>query len=116
MISEVDRTSHSGETYVELSLPDPNTVRWVSSRKLAIIHAITEGVISIEDACTTYNLSVEELTSWSKLASRHGRNGLKVTKLSSYRRSDENGDREPPTDPRTRPVRTSRLGHYGVTR
>ncbi len=74
-----------------IHLPPPNTARWVKSRKLAVIEAIDNGVLTNDQACQRYNLSPEELDSWKRLLSQHGPGALRTTHINRYRRSD-NGE------------------------
>lgn len=67
-------------------LPAPNTKRWHVDRKAQVVRGVREGVISIEDACRRYGLSVEEFNSWQHLIDEHGRLGLRVTYGKLYRR------------------------------
>ncbi len=66
-------------------LPPPSTKRWVIRRKAAVVTAVRAGVISLEDACQRYHLSVEEFLSWQRLIERHGMRGLRATRLQDYR-------------------------------
>ncbi len=66
-------------------LPPPNTKRWVIRRKAAVVAAVRTGVLSLEDACERYQLSVEEFLSWQRLIDRHGLPGLRATRLQDYR-------------------------------
>lgn len=66
-------------------LPPPDTKRWVIRRKAAVVAAVRSGSISLEDACTRYNLSLEEFLSWQRLIDRHGVRGLRATRLQEYR-------------------------------
>ena len=67
------------------SLPPANTKRWVIRRKAEVVAAVRAGVISLEDACNRYTLSVEEFLSWQRLVDSHGLPGLRVTRLQDYR-------------------------------
>ncbi|PWC35314.1 DUF1153 domain-containing protein [Azospirillum sp. TSO22-1] len=67
------------------SLPAPDTRRWVSSRKQAVVLAVRTGTLSMTEACDRYGLSVEEFLSWDALFSRGGRRALRVTKLREFR-------------------------------
>jgi hypothetical protein len=67
------------------SLPPTNTKRWVIRRKAEVVAAVRAGVISLEDACQRYTLSVEEFLSWQRLVDSHGLPGLRVTRLQDYR-------------------------------
>jgi len=66
-------------------LPARDTKRWVSSRKALVVIAVQGGLISLDDACTRYNLSIEEFISWERLVDRHGVPGLRVTHAKRYR-------------------------------
>lgn len=79
-------------------LPPPNTQRWVKSRKIAVIKAIENGVLSDEAACTRYNLSQEELDSWKKALNRFGPGALRTTHLNRYRRQDTVRNGQPPVN------------------
>jgi hypothetical protein len=67
------------------SLPPTDTKRWVIRRKAEVVAAVRAGVISLEDACKRYTLSVEEFLSWQSLVDSHGLPGLRVTRLQDYR-------------------------------
>lgn len=66
-------------------LPSPNTRRWVARRKATVVTAVRSGLISLEEACRRYTLSVEEYLSWERAIERHGLPGLRVTRLQDYR-------------------------------
>jgi len=66
-------------------LPPPNTKRWVIRRKAEVVAAVRNGVISLDDACRRYTLSIEEFLSWQRLIENHGVPGLRVTRLQDYR-------------------------------
>src|SRR6266702_8641325 len=69
-------------------LPPANTKRWVIRRKAEVVAAVRSGVISLEDACNRYKLSMEEFLSWQRLIDSHGLAGLRVTRLQDYRSTD----------------------------
>jgi len=66
-------------------LPSQNTKRWVIRRKAQVVVAVRSGLLSLEEACDRYNLSVEEFLSWQRLIDRHGIGGLRATRLQQYR-------------------------------
>ena len=47
-------------------LPPQNTKRWVIRRKAEVVAAVRGGLLSLEEACQRYTLTVEELLSWAK--------------------------------------------------
>jgi hypothetical protein len=72
------------------SLPPPETKRWVIRRKAEVVAAVRAGLLSLEEACARYTLSVEEFLSWQRLVDSHGLPGLRVTRLQDYRALDRN--------------------------
>lgn len=70
-------------------LPPPNTKRWVIRRKAEVVTAVRSGIISLEDACSRYKLSIEEFLSWQRLIDSHGLAGLRVTRLQDYRANEK---------------------------
>ncbi|HIC81011.1 MAG TPA: DUF1153 domain-containing protein [Kiloniellaceae bacterium] len=67
-------------------LPPPSTRRWVIRRKAEVVTAVRAGLLTLEEACERYNLSVEEFLSWQSLIDKHGMRGLRTTRLQQYRR------------------------------
>ncbi len=72
-----------------VDLPPASTKRWVIRRKAAVVSAVRTGVISLEEACARYHLSVEEFLSWQRMIDRHGVRGLRTTRLQEYRGNDQ---------------------------
>jgi hypothetical protein len=70
-------------------LPSPDTKRWVVRRKAVVVQAVRNGMISLQEACRRYNLSVEEFLAWQRAIERYGIPGLRVTRLQIYRDTDE---------------------------
>jgi Protein of unknown function (DUF1153) len=66
-----------GEPLTLDSLPPSGTTRWVVRRKAE--------VLTVEDACERYNLSVEEFLLWQKAIEKNGMPGLRVTRVQYYR-------------------------------
>jgi hypothetical protein len=66
-------------------LPSPSTKRWVIRRKAEVVTAVRTGLLTLEEACERYHLSVEEFLSWQKLIEKHGMRGLRTTRLQQYR-------------------------------
>ena len=76
-------------TMTEQDLPPPNTKRWVMRRKAEVVAGVRCGLISLEEACQRYTLSVEEFLSWQRLIDSHGVRGLRATRLQDYRSGDD---------------------------
>jgi hypothetical protein len=66
-------------------LPAPGTKRWVIRRKAEVIAAVRGGLLSIEEACSRYMLTVDELLSWQSSLDPHGLAGLRTTRIQQYR-------------------------------
>jgi len=79
----------AGQPLTVDTLPPPNTKRWVIRRKAEVVAAVRSGLISLEEACERYKLSVEEFLSWQRLIDQHGMRGLRTTRLQQYRRNGE---------------------------
>ncbi len=67
------------------ALPPADTKRWVVRRKAQVVYGVRDGIISLEDACRRYNLSLEEFASWQRMIDQYGIHGLRVTRLREYR-------------------------------
>jgi hypothetical protein len=78
-----------GEPMTLDDLPPPDTKRWVIRRKAEVVAGVRAGLISLEDACRRYKLSVEEFLSWQRLIEEHGLAGLRTTRLQHYRRAPD---------------------------
>ena len=78
------------------NLPSPNTTRWVTRRKAAVVAAVRNSKITIEEALRRYQLSEEEFLSWQRAFETHGLVGLRATRVRQY-----SGPRPPPA-PRSR--------------
>ena len=61
-------------------LPPADTTRWVASRKAAVVLGVEVGLISLAEACETYDLSEEEYAQWVHGATTHGKEGLRATR------------------------------------
>lgn len=75
-----------GEPLSLADLPPANTRRWVIRRKAEVVAAVRSGLLSLEDACERYQLSVEEFLAWQRMIENHGILGLRTTRLQEYRR------------------------------
>jgi hypothetical protein len=56
-----------------------------------VVAAVRCGLLSLEDACRRYNLSMEEFLSWQRLIESHGVPGLRATRLQDYRQAERPG-------------------------
>ena len=47
--------------------------------------AVRGGLLSLEEACARYTLTVEEFLSWQYSIDQHGLAGLRTTRIQQYR-------------------------------
>jgi Protein of unknown function (DUF1153). len=59
------------------NLPATTTTRWVPRRKAEVVAAVKGGLLSLEEACDRYSLSVDEFLSWQSGYDRAGVKGLR---------------------------------------
>ncbi len=74
------------------SLPPPSTKRWVIRRKAQVVVAVRAGLISLDEACQRYSLSIEEFLSWQRLIDKHGIGGLRATRVQQYRENSSDAE------------------------
>ena len=74
------------EQMLRAALPPEDTVRWVASRKAAVVAAYNAGVIDEMEVEDRYGVSVEELECWRYSLKEHGVGGLRTTRTQVYRR------------------------------
>ena len=74
-----------GEPLTIESLPDPTTTRWVVRRKAEVVSAVNGGLLSVDEVCERFSLSLEEFAGWQRAVDRSGMPGLRVTRIQHYR-------------------------------
>jgi hypothetical protein len=67
--------------------PAPHIRRWTIRRKLAVLQALHDGDLTLEQVRERYALSVEEIRAWERDLEQHGVYGLRATRPQVYRRS-----------------------------
>ena len=78
-------TAPDGSPLTVADLPAPDTKRWVIRRKAEVMAAVRCGLLSLEEACNRYMLTVDELLSWQDAVDQHGMAGLRATRVQRYR-------------------------------
>jgi hypothetical protein len=58
--------------------------RWVIRRKAQVVAAVRGGLLTVEEACARYMLTVDELLSWQSSIDQHGLPGLRTTPIQQY--------------------------------
>ena len=74
-----------GEPLTLDSLPSPKTTRWVVRRKAEVVAAVNGGLLSVDEACERYSLTLEEFAGWQRAVDRSGMPGLRVTRIQHYK-------------------------------
>ncbi|MDO6416395.1 DUF1153 domain-containing protein [Sphingomonas sp. BIUV-7] len=74
-----------GEKLTLDSLPPPGTTRWVVRRKAEVVAAVDGGMLTFEEVCARYDLTMEEFASWKRAVERSGMPGLRVTRIQHYK-------------------------------
>ncbi|MBV8977539.1 MAG: DUF1153 domain-containing protein [Alphaproteobacteria bacterium] len=74
-----------GRSLTLADLPKPRKTRWVWRRKAEVVAAVRGGLISLDEACERYALSIEEYLSWEHALAHHGATALRATHSQDYR-------------------------------
>lgn len=74
-----------GQRLTKDDLPASDTKRWVIRRKAEVVAAVRGGLITIEEACAKYGISIEEYETWMQAIDRFGIQGLRTTRIQKYR-------------------------------
>lgn len=74
-----------GESLTLDSLPPASTTRWVVRRKAEVVAAVNGGLLTVDEACARYSLTLEEFAGWQRAIDRAGMPGLRVTRIRQYR-------------------------------
>lgn len=67
---------------------EPSNERWTVRRKAAIVEAVRSGLVSLEEVCRAYKLSIDEFLAWERDMDRYGVPGLRATRYQIYRQTD----------------------------
>ena len=95
-IDESEKLMKSQETSAEalansrrmsVNLPASNAMRWSAHQKAAVVDAVSNGLLALEDACERYALTIEEFRSWQETFNSHGVAGLRA-KTAQERRNE----------------------------
>ena len=76
-------------------LPPENTKRWVVRRKAAVLIAVRNNRITVEEACRRYQLSEEEFLAWQRAFDTYGLSGLRAAHVNRRRKSPSPRGRRP---------------------
>jgi hypothetical protein len=76
-----------GNVVTLADLPEAGESRWVPRRKAQVVVAVRGGLLSLDDACIRYALTVEEFLSWQAAMKKYGVAGLRATHAQEYRQN-----------------------------
>ena len=68
-------------------LPCAKTKRWVVRRKADVVDAVRGDLITVQEACLRYSLTLEEFFAWRTAVDHFGTQALSATRAQSYRRA-----------------------------
>lgn len=74
-----------GEPLTLETLPPPSTTRWFVRRKAEVVAAVNGGLLSVDEACERYGLTLEEFATWQRAVDRFGIAGLRTTRIQHYK-------------------------------
>lgn len=68
-------------------LPPSTTTRWIVRRKAEVVSAVNGGLLTMEQACARYDLTLAELAEWQRSVEKEGTGGLRLQRLQHNRRT-----------------------------
>jgi hypothetical protein len=74
------RCEVSGEASPAEALPESYTIHWVARRKAQVVEAVRRGLLSFDEACSRYKLSVEEFREWRRAFTSDSVTGRRSTR------------------------------------
>jgi hypothetical protein len=69
-------------------LPAARNQRWVIRHKANVVAAVRGGLISLDDVCQRYSLTMEEFLTWSGAVDRFGISALRATLFQQHRHEE----------------------------
>ena len=75
----------NGEVVAPNDLPSTRPKRWVAGRKAEILAAVEVGLLTVEEACARYGLSLDEFLLWKRAVKTAGVSGLKIKRVQDHR-------------------------------
>lgn len=74
-----------GELMTLETLPPRGLKRWTPRRKAEVVAAERGSLLSVQEACDRYEISLEEFIGWQRSVERSGMLGLRATRVQHYR-------------------------------
>jgi hypothetical protein len=85
--SSKQRPDRGHDINIALELPPPGAMRWGVRSKAAVVMAVRQGTLTLDEACQRYALSVAEYISWERGLDSFGLGGLGLAGRQLHRRS-----------------------------
>jgi hypothetical protein len=80
--SNAEKTNYvlgpNGHVLTLPDLPQPGSIRWVARRKAELVVAVSGGLLTLDDACNRYGISLTEFLDWELKYARRGLKGLRT--------------------------------------
>ena len=71
-----------------VALP-PRPTRWFARQKAEVVAAVCNGLLSLDEACELYELTVEEFLTWKHAIDQFGLDGLRNKQVRALRHEAE---------------------------
>jgi len=78
---------HCGQKLTLDNLPPSKPRRWLPRLKADVVAAVNGGLLTVDEACDRYELSVQELACWTTAVATGGLKDLQIKRISSNRRN-----------------------------
>jgi hypothetical protein len=62
------------------TIPPLATTRWLPRHKAQVVDAVRAGLLSVDQACDLYDLTLEEFIGWQRTLQQLGVDGLRVSR------------------------------------
>jgi hypothetical protein len=81
-----------GEALTMKTMPLPLTIRWIARRKAEVVAAVDGGLLTLDEVCDRYKMTIEEFGAWKRAVGNWGMRALYSTQSQHYRSLDERRD------------------------
>ena len=88
MQPEIASGTPEGDFYSAMRALQSGTKRWTTQRKAAVVLAVRNGKVSLDEVCEQYKLSVDGFVAWERDYDRYGAPGLRTTRYQIYRQTE----------------------------
>jgi len=68
-----------------MDLPPRKIKRWLPRRKWQVVTAVRSGLMTLDEACERYQLSLDEFRGWERTVDAHGVEGLRLSQSQTHK-------------------------------